>query len=1049
MRLKGGRLLLLLCLLCIHHAAAQAQAGSSGIVDTIADSSQDFGDALSDAVSTAGKTVKSAASKAGGTVANATSTAAESIANKTTAAVAASANAAEALEGEELDAAVRENADAQAYKEDPSFKVVAQVVDQEPAAELANGDADLSTTGVCEDDIDQYCLDVMPGLGRLAICLSDQIKEQGKEGYSGTNLSQTCSQELDKFRRDQSANINLDLPLAQACSDDVQTLCSHLAEGESSLSCLREHRDQVSGDCSSEIFRRQENAADDFRLDKELYTACQADAQSLCRDIDPHGGKVQECLTSNRFSLSYDCQAELFRQEQEDSEDLRLSIRLFHKCLNDKIQFCGDVAPGNARAKECLEQHREEANFSRGCKEELETMIQARSADFRLDSQLKRQCTKDIENLCMPQKYEVADLPDDHATVIACLQDYREEIENPSCKARVTKVKELAASDIRFDIPLAEACYDDRRQFCSGVPPGSARVIRCLQDSRQDLSAQCSAQLFDEEVDMAESIDFQIPMKTACRREISSFCKDVPHGHARVIRCLQDNLKADNFTQSCKAEVQRYEQTASTDYRLNYRLTQACGEVLKEMCINVCPDEENMDKACGGTVLRCLADKIDDINDDTCKQELLYFQKMEVRDFRNDVILAEACRQDVDHFCASVKPGDGKVHQCLVDHQDSLTVACRAETNHLSIAAASNVELSPSLGKACASERQAHCKGVTPGKARVFNCLLANADKMNMTASCNSNLKATQGNRLRNWRLDYGVRKQCKADVSKYCGAADNNSEDEGSGAVLKCLVAANQSLTTSCLSEVQRALASALMLYQPGLPVTSDCDADIMAQCMKTQGLDTFAVGQVKACLVNLGVPQDPSVLLAAEAEAAEAAPTASNRPGVAAADALSSATNAEAIAADKSATTTTTTGRKLLDSYLSAAAIHEVHRRKLLQQAKNDVLSPRCKSLVLLAEPSDAFAQYQTSLSASVASSQVEALESKLGLRPGTLSSRNTGGLTLTGWTAVLGIVAIVMVAAAGGVFAYRQYKGLDKHAGYTMVKKSKARQVELSDN
>lgn len=57
------------------------------------------------------------------------------------------AESAEALEGEELDAAVRENADAQAYKEDPSFKVVAQVVDQEPAAELANGDADLSTTG--------------------------------------------------------------------------------------------------------------------------------------------------------------------------------------------------------------------------------------------------------------------------------------------------------------------------------------------------------------------------------------------------------------------------------------------------------------------------------------------------------------------------------------------------------------------------------------------------------------------------------------------------------------------------------------------------------------------------------------------------------------------------------------------------------------------------------------------------------------------------------------------------------------------------------------
>ena len=37
----------------------------------------------------------------------------------------------------------------------------------------------------------------------------------------------------------------------------------------------REHRDEVSGECASEIFRRQENAADDFRLDKELFEACQ------------------------------------------------------------------------------------------------------------------------------------------------------------------------------------------------------------------------------------------------------------------------------------------------------------------------------------------------------------------------------------------------------------------------------------------------------------------------------------------------------------------------------------------------------------------------------------------------------------------------------------------------------------------------------------------------------------------------------------------------------------------------------------------------------
>ena len=51
------------------------------------------------------------------------------------------------LEGKELDAAVEENSDAQFYKDDPDVKVVAQVVEQEPAVELANGDADLSRTG--------------------------------------------------------------------------------------------------------------------------------------------------------------------------------------------------------------------------------------------------------------------------------------------------------------------------------------------------------------------------------------------------------------------------------------------------------------------------------------------------------------------------------------------------------------------------------------------------------------------------------------------------------------------------------------------------------------------------------------------------------------------------------------------------------------------------------------------------------------------------------------------------------------------------------------
>lgn len=44
------------------------------------------------------------------------------------------------------------------------------------------------------------------------------------------------------------------------------------------------------------------------------------------------------------------------------------------------------------------------------------------------------------------------------------------EIQDPSCRALVRKYKELAAEDIRFDVPLAEACFEDRQRLCATIP---------------------------------------------------------------------------------------------------------------------------------------------------------------------------------------------------------------------------------------------------------------------------------------------------------------------------------------------------------------------------------------------------------------------------------------------------------------------------------------------------------------------------------------------------------------------------------------------------
>ncbi len=61
---------------------------------------------------------------------------------------------------------------------------------------------------------------------------------------------------------------------------------------------------------------------------------------------------------------------------------------------------------------------------------------------------------------------------------------------------------------------------------------------------------------------------------------------------------------------------------------------------------------------------------------------------------------------------------------------------------------------------------------------------------------------------------------------------------------------------------------------------------------------------------------------------------------------------------------------------------------------------------------------------------------------LQEGLLATKGAGstGLTLTGWSALLGVLSVVVVALAAGVWGYCKYRGLDKMSGYTMVVKGK---------
>ena len=79
--------------------------------------------------------------------------------------------------------------------------------------------------------------------------------------------------------------------------------------------------------------------------------------------------------------------------------------------------------------------------------------------------------------------------------------------------------------------------------------------------------------------------------------------------------------------------------------------------------------------------------------------------RVQVNTFGNDIILAEACRDDVSKLCSKVQAGHGALHDCLREHRQKLSAKCRKEEFRLEIEESSNFELRTSFMRVRARAR--------------------------------------------------------------------------------------------------------------------------------------------------------------------------------------------------------------------------------------------------------------------------------------------------------------------------------------------------------
>lgn len=79
-----------------------------------------------------------------------------------------------------------------------------------------------------------------------------------------------------------------------------------------------------------------------------LMQQCRADADELCDDVPPGGGRVAACLYAHVDEVSPRCQSAI-----------RIGIAV-KACGRDAARLCGDVEPGGGRVAICLGEFREE-----------------------------------------------------------------------------------------------------------------------------------------------------------------------------------------------------------------------------------------------------------------------------------------------------------------------------------------------------------------------------------------------------------------------------------------------------------------------------------------------------------------------------------------------------------------------------------------------------------------------------------------------------------------------------------------------------------------
>jgi len=320
----------------------------------------------------------------------------------------------------------------------------------------------------------------------LCVHACDKLLEAGSQTCGGTVLkclsenvdklkSKACKDEVFYFQKREVADIQLDVPLQQACKEDLAQLCPSVSKDYAkTLSCLRNDRDALSPECKDEELRFSTMEVRCIPFQRNQNRPVPPGLQSLsCRGILP-GSDVCATLSCSFAPVPCSC---------GQASDIRLTPTLMNACGLELQHFCRGVPPGGGKSFRCLQMNVEEVSCSLplclliqlipfcsffdhspllwalpfllaqlccavlayfgalcywqmgmgiACKAEVNLQTLRESSYYRLDTGLKMQCEADVAKLCEG----IDEGQEGHALVLKCLVDHHSQLAGP-CQTEV------------------------------------------------------------------------------------------------------------------------------------------------------------------------------------------------------------------------------------------------------------------------------------------------------------------------------------------------------------------------------------------------------------------------------------------------------------------------------------------------------------------------------------------------------------------------------------------------------------------------------------